>query len=129
MPDVREPVCAFGCCSGNMYVSVLEMKGKQLSDMDRDEAIEALKELIAEVDKGNEGRFNDTYGVEADVKWSKGQETLKEWEKFEPHVHRCRWPYKTYEEFCGHELRNRVRETAVRFILYYKSGYEINYCW
>ncbi len=33
-------------CPGNMYMSVIAMKDKQLKEMDRDEAIEALKDLI-----------------------------------------------------------------------------------
>jgi len=129
MPDVQEPICSFSSCPGNMYVAILEMKGKQLREMDSNEAIEALKDLVVEVEKGNEGRFNDSYAVDADRKWSEGKETTKEWEKIQPYIHRAKWPFTNYEEFCGYELRRRVRETTVRFLLYYKSGYEISYHW
>ena len=129
MPDVQEPICSFSSCPGNMYVSVREMKGKQLQDMDQEEAIEALKEVILEVDKGNEGRFNNDYAVASDKQWSEGRETMDGWKKVQQYIHRASFPYKTYEEYCGHEMRERIRETSVRFLLYYKAGYEITYHW
>lgn len=60
---------------------VLEMKGKQLCEMGKEEAISALKDVIAEIDKGNEGRFSNSYAVEADFKWSGGKEMGTEWDK------------------------------------------------
>ena len=129
-PDVQESVMSFCQCPGNMYMGVMEMKETQLRHMKTPEAIEALKELIAEVDKNNEGRFSDVYAVNADMKWSEGRETRKEWEEWGSLAY-CRdaWPYKTYEEFCGAKLRKRMREDAVRFLLYYSAGYQVEFEW
>ena len=129
MPDVQEPVISFSSCPGNMYVAVRDMKEKQLREMTQDEAIESLIDVINEVDKGNEGRFNNDYAVASDKQWSEGRETMEEWKKVEHYIHRASFPYKTYEEFCGHKMRERIRETSVRFLLYYKAGYQITYTW
>lgn len=123
MPDVQEPIISFSKCPGNMYMCVLEMKERQLREMDRDEAISALCDVIAEVDKGNDGRFSDAYAVDADMKWSEGRETRADFDRIGQHL------YKTYERFCGELLRDRIRTTSVRFLLYYKAGYDIKYEW
>ena len=129
MPDVQEPIISVSSCSGNFYVAVREMKEKQLREMNPDEAIEALIDVINEVDKGNEGRFNNDYAVASDKQWSEGRETLKGWNEVKQYLHRGSFPYKTYEEYCGHEMRKRIREASVRFLLYYKAGYQIAYTW
>ena len=127
LPDVQEPIISFSNCSGNMYVSVVEMTGKQLREMTTPEAIAALKDLIAEIDKGDEGRFSNAYAVASDQQWSGGRETKTEWEKFRYYLDHM--PFKTYDEYCGYTLRTRVRETATRFLLYYVAGYQIEYKW
>lgn len=124
-PDVQEPVVSFCQCPGNMYMGVMEMKETQLRHMETSEAIEALKDLIAEVDKNNEGRFSDVYAVNADMRWSEGRETRKEWGEWVA----MRLGNKTYEEFCGVKLRKRIREDAVRFLLYYSAGYQVEFEW
>lgn len=126
-PDVQEAICSFSHCPGNMYVSVMEMTGKQLREMTMPEAIIALKDLIAEIDKGDEGRFSNAYAVVSDQKWSEGRETMREWTRFSSHLDRM--PFKTYDEYCGYSLRTRIRETATRFLLYYVAGYQIEYKW
>lgn len=126
-PKIDEPIVSFSHCPGNTYMAVSEMQGKQLRTMDAAEAINALKELIAEVDKGDQGRFNNTYAVVSDVQWSKGRETEKNWDRLKNCIQHM--PFKTYEEYCGYELRTRIRETAVRFFLYYAAGYKIEYQW
>jgi len=126
-PDVQELVVAFSMCPGNIYMSVREMKQKDLKNMERQEAMDALKDLIAEVDKKNEGLFSDTYAVAADMRWSEGKESRREWERYAPYIDGM--PFKTYEDYCGYTLRNHLREDAVRFFLYYVSGYKIEYEW
>lgn len=126
-PEVNETVCSFSMCPGNMYMSVREMNKKDLKDMSRQEAIDALKDLIAEIDKNNDGLFSDAYAVAADLKWSEGKQSRKEWERYAPY--RDSMPFKTYEDCCGYMLRKHIREDAVRFFLYYASGYKIEYEW
>lgn len=63
-PDVQEPVCSFGNCPGNMYTAVIDLTGKHLRHMDtHDEAISALKDVIAEIGKNDKGMFNNAYCV------------------------------------------------------------------
>lgn len=123
LPDVEERISSFCHCPGNMYMCVSELKKKQLREMDATEAIGALKEVIYEIDKGNAGMFDDKYAVEADEKWSKGEETKESWELMR------KFSVISYSEHCGRELRERCRETAVRFLLYYIAGYSIEYEW
>jgi len=127
LPDVQEPIFSFSSCPGNICSSVIEMKGKHLSDMSRKEAIKALKDLIKELDKENDGIFTDSYAVDSDKQWSDGKETTTDWLKFEPYIDKM--PFKTYEQYCGYSFRERVRITAVRFFLYYTAGYEVNFKW
>jgi hypothetical protein len=131
LPDPKERISSCCSCPGNFYYSVMEMTGKQLRNMKKKEAIEALHDLILEVDKGNAGMFTDEWAVDADQKWSKGEETRKEYEKFEGWVNNPKiiLPFTDYTSFCGSHARDNVRESALRFFLYYKAGYEITYKW
>jgi len=126
-PDVQESISSCSKCPGNFYMCVLEMKEKQLREMECGEAINALKDIVTELDKGNEGRFSNQYCVDADQVWSKGRETTEEWDKFKPYIDRM--PFKTYEEFCGYNIRGNMRNDTVRFLLYYMAGYKIDYVW
>ena len=120
-PDVDEPISGVSKCPGNFYMAVMDMKGKQLREMMVDEAILSLKEVIFEVDKGNEGLFSDQYGVDSDKQWSDGKELGDAWLMY--------GKFMSYKEFCGKEVRERIREAAVRFLLYYVAGYKIEYVW
>jgi len=130
-PDVKESIASFSRCSGNLYMSVFEIKDKFLKDMGKDEALCAIKEVIAEIDKGNEGKFSNAYAIAADMAWSGGKEKMREWDQIKDYVGYVRekssLPYQNYEEFCGYEMRGQIRESAVRFFLYYAAGYQIEY--
>jgi hypothetical protein len=131
LPDPKEPIFSVCSCPGNFYYSVMEMTGKQLRHMKKKEAIIALHDLILEIDKGNAGRFTDDWAVDADQKWSEGKETREEFEKWIEILKRQEvvLPFNDYKSFCGEHTRDRVRESAMRFFLYYKAGYEITYDW
>jgi hypothetical protein len=120
-PDINEPIAGVSKCPGNFYTAVMDLKDKQLREMTTDEAIAALKEVIIEVDKGNEGFFSDQYSVDADKQWSEGKELGDAWLMY--------GKFMPYKEFCGKEVRERIREAAVRFLLYYVVGYKIDYIW
>lgn len=138
LPDVREPISSFAGCPGNMYYAVYELTGLRLCDMPcehaSDQIVEALQKVIAELDKGNDGMFNDQYACDADLKWSQGRETREEYSKWGPALESSlargfKLPFNNYPSFCGWTLRERIRETAVRFMLYYLAGYKITYTW
>ncbi len=131
LPDPKERIHSCCSCPGNFYYSVMEMTGKQLRHMKKKEAIIALHDLILEVDKGNAGRFTDEWAVDADQKWSEGRETREEFAKWDGIVNHSKivLPFNDYTSFCGHHTRENVRQSAMRFFLYYKAGYEIIYDW
>lgn len=139
MPEANEKIASFCKCPGNMYMCVMEWARieaekypsikieMQLRDMDRKQAISALLEVIRELDKGNRGIFNDDYAVMADEKWSGGEETKTAWKTMRifPSFHNS----ESYAEYTGRVMRERCREGAMRFFLYYKAGYIIEYIW
>ena len=126
-PDVEEKIISFASCGGNMYTAVRELKKRDLKEMTTDEAISALKDLIVELNKEDKGIFSNNYCVACDLQWSEGRETESEWSKYKSHIKY--FPFKNYEEFCGWHIRNRIKETSIRFLLYYVAGYEITYVW
>lgn len=129
--EIDNEVVSFCNCPGNVYTAVMELHdGKQLRQMERDEAVKALTKVVKELDKKNDGYFSDAWAVASDIQWSQGRETREEWEKFRPHLHRLpKSMPQTYDEFCGDEIRRRVRTTAIRFLMYYLAGCEVTFEW
>ena len=126
MPEVDEPILGVSSCLGNFYSCIIFMAKKQLQDVSNKKAINLLNDLIKELDKGNDGIFSDKIAVDSDKQWSQGQESRKDWDHY-------KWlpPYQnhTYETWTGLRFRERVRKDALRFLLYYKAGYKIDYKW
>lgn len=58
---------------------------------------------------------------------------MREWEdaKTIKSLSKGRLPsyYDTYESYTGYIKRERLREDAQRFYLYYKAGYNVNFNW
>ena len=132
LPNPQERVVSFSSCPGNILSSLPEIGCKQLDELNRQEAIDALQKMIAEIDKGNEGVYNDSYFVKCDEQWSGGKETGREWNKVKGLRNRlsyCPDYFQSYEQYTGYMGRNRLRETAFRFFCYYSLGYEITYTW
>ena len=133
MPDVNEPVSSFCAVEGGNICMATEKVGyERLSRItDRDEAIRAISSVIKEIDKGNSGIWSDAYCVEIDNRWSKGRESLDDWSKLSSIQNSPNLPeyMKSYEAYTGYSTRSRIRKDAVRFLLYYKSGYDIKFEW
>lgn len=133
LPDPQECISSVCDCPGNFYTAVREMKGQQLRQMETADAINALTDLITEIDKGNSGLFSNEWCKDSDEKWSKGRETREEYAKWTAvFLNRqvpAHLPFNDYTSFCGYTVRERIREGAVRFFLYYKAGYQITYEW
>jgi len=129
-PDVQEPVVSFSSCPGNLYTAVREKCARDLQGMqEKCEAMDALRAVLEEIDKGNHGLFSDDYAVKADIQWSGGKSTQKVWDQWRFYADQPNSPFKTYEGFCGWQLREDLRKDAVRFFLYYAAGYKIDYTW
>jgi len=130
LPDPQEPVFSFSSCPGNILSSLPEIGCKQLHKLNRQEAIDALQKMIAEIDKGNDGVYNDSYFVKCDEQWSGGKETGREWStvcNLQDRLSDCPNYLKSYEQYTGYTGRDRLRVTAFRFFCYYSLGYEITY--
>ena len=134
LPDVNEPIVSFSSCRGNILMATEDLMGKRLSHIKtNNEAIVALMNLVVELDKGEEGIFNSCYFVEADNQWSNGRESKDAWDKTIPLRENDYFKnlpqYMNYESYTGYIGRDNLRKDAIRFLLYYKSGYNIKYEW
>jgi hypothetical protein len=133
LPDPQEIISSVSSADGNFYTAVMKMKDKQLREMDTDEAVTALMDLIVTLDKGDNGLFSDEWCKEADNKWSRGVETMTEYSKwidiFGSRGIPPQMPFHDYVSFCGYTTRERMRNDAMRFFLYYKTGYTVTYEW
>ena len=133
LPKANECISSCSNCDGNFYTGVMKLTGKQLRQMETEEAIAALDQLIKEVDKGDAGIFSNEWAMESDRHWSNGRETFDAYSKY-TEVFGSRgfppqFPFTDYVSFCGYTVRDRIRTDAFRFWLYYKAGYKITYEW
>lgn len=131
-PDVKEPVATYSVCKGNILSAIEELTGVHLSKAGPNTASASLASLIAELDKGNTGMFNDAYAADADLKWSKGKESAEEYARWATALEHALgkgtpMPFTDYQTFCGWRMRDRLRDDAVRFFLYYKAGYQVTF--
>ena len=133
LPPVSERVCSFCDCPGNICTSIKELGFQKLPHIKSpEEQKNALKAMILELNKGNNGVFNDTYMVRCDELWSNGRESQKQWQEILPYVHQgVGVPdyMKTYEAYTGYTGRHRMLEDAERFYLYLASGYIVQFEW
>jgi hypothetical protein len=125
LPDPQERVSAFSSSQGSILRIIYDEFKISPTEWTRETAISGLKWLIKNIDLGNDGIFNDAWCVEADMKWSKGRESR---EAFEP-FRRLSNPPFAYEEYTGRNKRSSMRETAIRFLLYYIAGYNVKFEW
>ena len=126
----REVIASMASCPGNIAMAPEALGLKRLPHLEtREQCIEALGLVIRELDKGNDGVFNDQWCVEADKRWSGGRESTSEWERAEPVVHHLPESYQTYEGYTGQSKRNQLMEDAQRFYLYYRAGMDVSFEW
>lgn len=134
LPNPNEPISSVCDCPGNFYTAVRDMKTRQLREMETEEALNALSELITELDKNDLGFFSNEWCKNADQAWSQGRETREEYSKWINCFNYrggipAHMPFSDYVSFCGYTIRDNIRNPAVRFFLYYKAGYHITYNW
>lgn len=129
MPDPKEPVASISSCEGSLVLLPTKLGMKKLNELTTPEKIEALEKIINECDKGNEGVFNNTYAELCDMKWSQGYETATDYEKYKNHLYLFKGLFTDLLSFRGYSFRNRTRAMAMRFYLYLKAGYEIDFEW
>jgi len=86
-----------------------------------------IAKVIEEMDKKNEGVFNDRYLNDL-VAWKDFVD--REWAEWEPLINSGRaigLGFKNRYEYCGWMLREHFRKDLVRFYTYYKAGFKIRY--
>lgn len=122
LPDVGCRVSSFAYCEGNILMNVQKVGFDRLDHLNPEDQIEALKTLITEIDKGDEGIFDDDFWVECDMKWSKG----KEFTTFADDMENvAAYLNKTVEQMWGDHRRHQNREDAVLFLLSLLAGYKL----
>lgn len=128
--DVNEPIVGINSGKGSLLMIPQMLGSPRLPDIKEypEQMMIVLRKVIAELDKGNNGVFNDAFGVECIKGWSS-----REWEKIESDwdvFKRLNYAgCKTIEQYAGHTYRSKQRETAVRFWLYLKAGFTIKMEW
>jgi len=130
-PDPKEIVSSMCHCEGNLALATERVGFKKLPHIDNPkEAQEAILKVIEEIDKENSGVFNDDWCEAADLSWSGGKEMAESWRGWDELIRRGHKMSFTDEKTCwGMTKRTNLRESAIRFYLYYKSGYEVNFKW
>jgi len=129
LPDPQEPVVSICSCPGSLVELPTMFGMDKLCRLSRPDQIKALELIIEECDKNNCGSFDDAFATHVDMAWSKGEETKREYERFKEHLHLFRNLFVDLHTFRGHTYRTRTRELAMRFYLYLKAGYDIDFEW
>lgn len=130
LPDPKEPVSAFARAPGNIMTASEVLGYRSLDDIpDPVVARGVLVDVIAELDKGDAGRFSDQWCADADRRWSRELEMRQTWSRIAPCVRPGVEPdyMQSMHTYWGHITRERLRADAVRFLLYYLAGYEIRW--
>lgn len=134
-PYPKEPIVSMCKCEGNLALATEKVGFKKLPHITKSkEAQKAILQVIEELDKENEGLFNDEWCEACDVSWSKGREMEEAWGKWEPLFNRTgdsklNLPFSDKKTYWGRYKRSELRSSAVRFYLYYKAGYKITFTW
>jgi hypothetical protein len=120
LPDPNEPIISIGTGPSAFPGAIKDKTGVDPKDWQPDFAITELKWFIAECDKRDKGQFNNLWCVAL-----KDREADADWDKY------CHFLSRThsYTTWIGQTIRSRMREAAMRFLLYYVAGYEIKYEW
>lgn len=135
-PDPREPISSFARCPGNIMTAPEVLGYVHLDEILTTNVTTAvprtvLTDVIAELDKGDAGKFSDQWCVDADLRWSGGREAEAAWREIAPFVHfegRNTPPsMRSKTANWGHVTRERLRDDALRFFLYYAAGYEVRW--
>lgn len=129
LPDPSEPIASFAVCPGNIMTAAEEIGGDRLDDCSPQDAMINLCRLIRELDLGDAGHFSDSWCAETDLCWSRGSEMEEAWGGVADMANVPNLPgwMRTKRTYWGVVKRDQLRRTAVRFLLYYRSGYEVRW--
>jgi hypothetical protein len=124
LPPAAEPIVSSGTGPGSLLGCVREFGYNSIPYLTREQACEALLQVIEEIDKGEDGVFNTAYWKECDYRWTRNQNMNQEIAEY-----RMLWTHMRMdpELWWGMYKRERFREDVFRFFLYYKAGYDIEY--
>ena len=131
LPDPQEPISSFANVPGNIMTAPEVIGCARLDDIPAVNTassahVQVLTQLIAELDKGNEGKFSDQWCVDTDLRWSSGREMREAWHQIASYMP---WTgkYESERTYWGCLKRDQLRKDAMRFLLYYLAGYEIRW--
>jgi len=123
LPDPDEPIVSFCSCMGSILRIIYDEFRISPTEWTKENAITSLKWLINNIDSGAAERFDDKWCVAADMQWSKGKESHADYDTLSGFIP------DTYEEWTGKNKRANMRQTAIRFLLYYIAGYNVKFEW
>ena len=136
-PDPEEKIVNFSYAEGNIVSAVNHLGFERLDELELQEQIEALRCLILELSKGDNGDFNDVWCEMTDKLWSNGKEMKRVWkEDGYPLLKRIKQAgvapaqvlgYTNMKEYWGRQKRQHLREDAQRFMLYLMAGYKVEF--
>lgn len=125
--DVKETTCAWARSQGSLLNMYTEVTGADFEQCMADvpAAIDNLGKLIAELDKGEAGRFNKVFWYAADQKWSRGMERERWIAEYGPTIQRAYG--LDFDAGWAQDCRENRRAAAVRYYLYLRAGYELRW--
>lgn len=130
--DVKEPFCSMGYCNGSLSKSTEMVGFKRLTEIKKkEEALIALSKVIEELDKDDSGVFNNEWCSEVKLDEQLEKSIYDSWSALDILLKKnaglLNIPFETKNEFFANAIRTDMRKVAVRFYLYYKSGFEITF--
>lgn len=135
LPDPRERIVSIRCIKGGFLDLPYEVGfEKNLTELSKDEQIDALKKIISELDaseesQGSTGAFANEYAFEHSL--ITRTDFVNKYREFKNSGYDGHlidgYPFRNEIEFCGNCYRISQREICVRFFLYLKAGYQITF--
>lgn len=121
-PDVREPIHSMGNSTDNVRGAVSSHGYGRLEDLSVDQALTALDLVIRDIDRGVDGTYTTDYWV-----IRAGPSILETYRRDTWQFLSQVFPGVSLEEGYARHQRERLRQDAVRFWLYLKAGYTLEW--
>lgn len=127
---VDEKIVSMASSPGSLICVTEQLGFPRLSHCESPEqCMEALAAVIQELDKGDQGLFDNDWAVDADRQWSNGRESCGSWASIAENKDQLPPLMNTYESWTGHWKRSQLRQDAERFYLYYLAGCDVEFEW
>jgi hypothetical protein len=124
--DAREPISSMSVHRGSALSMGKALGYPLLEDCDHEQCIQILREVLAELDKGEEGVFDHTYWRDCEKGWSNGRGYLMTLEMCTKLLEHSSFPQdRSADAWAGDHYRQGKRKEVFRFYSYYVMGYDV----